>query len=50
MLALAAEMCQEEGIGYISLEEFGDEERWAGSTGIPEPTPVGAKRLAELIR
>ena len=49
MLGEARAMCDEEGIGYIPLDHFTDRERKGPGTGIPEPTPAGARALAELI-
>ena len=46
----AKELCAAEGIGYIPLDHLGDSERIGPGTGIPEPTPKGARDLAVLIQ
>jgi len=46
----AKQMCENQGIKCIPLDHFGDEERIGPGTGIPEPTPKGAKELALLIQ
>ena len=43
-------MCAEEGVTCISLDIFGDLERANPGTGIPEPTPYGAWKLAKMIQ
>ena len=43
-------MCEVEGIECIPLDHFGDAERAGPGTGIPEPTPKGARDLAVLIQ
>ena len=50
LLEEAEQMCQEEGITCIKLDSFTGEERANPGTGIPEPTPYGAWRLAKLIQ
>ena len=43
-------MCETEGINIIPLDHFGDNERLAIQSPIPEPTPAGSKTLAVLIQ
>ena len=50
MLEAAQKACDEVGITCIKLDHFGDDERKAGETNIPEPTPKGAYDLAVLIQ
>ena len=49
-IEVAKKTCAEEGIGFINLDHFGDDERANPGTGIPEPTPYGAWALAKLIQ
>lgn len=42
-------MVEEEGVRLIPLDHFGSYER-KSQTGIPEPTPEGARALADLIQ
>ena len=49
MLEHAKKACAELGITCITLDHFGADERAAGTTNIPEPTPKGALDLAILI-
>jgi len=46
----AKNVCAKEGVGCIPLDHFGDDERAGPGTGIPEPTPKGARDLAVLIQ
>jgi len=43
-------VCAAEGVGRIPLDHLGDDERAGPGTGIPEPTPKGARDLAVLIQ
>ena len=52
---LAIKLCGQQHYNCISLSKFGDDQRKCPEapqieTGVPEPTPEGAKDLAELIR
>lgn len=46
LIAEARTMCEEEGVTCMSLEDFSE----VAGVGIPEPTPLGAKQLAERIQ
>ena len=48
-IELSKKTCAEEGITCIPLDHFTNKERSDSGTGIPEPTPEGAKALAVLI-
>ena len=43
-------MCAEENVTCMALDFFGDDERANPGTGIPEPTPYGAWKLAKMVQ